>query len=316
MAVQIIPEGRLVYGMQLPVQAQSKMFAAPWEADSGPDELVRMAQRADEAGFFYIAVCDHVAIPRSLAPAMGTTWYDTIATLSFLAGVTSRVHLLSHVFVLAYRHPLVSAKSFATLDALSKGRAIVGVGAGHVADEFAALGADFRRRGELLDEAIDVLAAGLTDEFPNVDGPTWPVHDVGIAPRPVREPRPPIWIGGSSRPAIRRAATRGDGWLPQGTPRRDMPGQIAFLLEHRKTVRGDDPIDLGTITEFLYVGTPSWDVAAGTVRGKPEEIASSLREFAAMGVNHLQVRFQSRTCDELLDQMAAFGAEVAPLLNT
>jgi hypothetical protein len=95
-----------------------------------------------------------------------------------------------------------------------------------------------------------------------------------------------------------------------------MPEQIAYLLEHRKSVRGDDPIDIGTITEFLYVGAPSWDVAKGTVHGKPDEIAASLREFGAMGVNHLQVRFQSRTCDELLDQMEAFGAEVAPLLNS
>src|ERR1700736_3144334 len=151
--MNIVPDGQVVYGMQLPVQAQSEMFVADWERTSGPDELIAMAAKADEMGFFYIAVCDHIAIPRRLAPAMGTTWYDTIATLGFLAALTTRVRLLSHVWVAAYRHPLASAKAFATLDHLSGGRVIVGVGAGHVAGEFTNLGVAFERRGRLLDEA-------------------------------------------------------------------------------------------------------------------------------------------------------------------
>ena len=219
---QVVPAGQLAYGMQLPIQAQSRMFVADWELVAGPTELVRIAQKADETGFLYVAVCDHVAIPERLAGAMGTVWYDTIATLGFLAGVTSRVRLLSHVLVLAYRHPLVIAKSLATLDALSNGRLIVGVGAGHVAEEFGALGLDFARRGALLDEAMDAVAAALTDEFPGVDGQTWTFAGGGVAPRPVQQPRPPMWVGGSSPAALRRAAERGDGWLPQGTPRKDM----------------------------------------------------------------------------------------------
>src|SRR5436190_18799549 len=114
--------------MQLPIQAQSELFVADWERTSGPDEIVRVARAADAAGFFYVAVCDHIAVPTRLAPAMGTTWYDTIATLGMLAGVTERVRLLSHVWVAGFRHPMPSAKSLATLDHLSKGRLIVGVG--------------------------------------------------------------------------------------------------------------------------------------------------------------------------------------------
>src|SRR5437867_6465655 len=132
----ILEPGRLVYGMQLPVQAQSTYFVEPWEREAGADELAAVAAACDESGFFYVAVCDHVAVPRDRADAMGTTWYDPIATLSWLAARTERVRLLSHVYVLPYRHPLVSAKAFATLDALSGGRAIAGVGAGHVAAEF------------------------------------------------------------------------------------------------------------------------------------------------------------------------------------
>ena len=239
---------------------------------------------------------------------MGTHWSDTVATLGFLAGVTARVRLLSHVYVLAYRHPLVAAKAFATLDHLSGGRVVVGVGAGHVAEEFEVMGLDFADRGGLLDDAIDVLAAALSQEFPDVDTATWKVHDVGVRPRPVQRPRPPIWVGGSSLPALRRAAARGDGWLPQGTPRREMPEQIAYLLEHRRRLRGGDPIELGAISEFLYVGKPSWDVGRHVVSGPIEQLK-------AMGVSHVQVRFKARSCDELLEQMHTFGTDVGPLLG-
>jgi probable F420-dependent oxidoreductase len=312
----IVPEGQVVYGLQLPVQAQSNTFVAEWERSCGPDELIAMARKADDAGYFYVAVCDHVSIPSRLAPAMGTVWYDTIATLGLLAGVTSRVRLLSHVWVAAYRHPLLSAKSFATLDHLSKGRVIVGLGAGHVPEEFDTLGVDFHRRGPLLDEAIDALDVALREEYPTFSGPTWKFSDGGAGPRPVQQPRPPIWVGGSSPAAIRRAATKSEGWLPQGTPRADMPAQIADLLRHREAAgRSAEPIDIGTVTEMIYVGQPTWDVGKATLTGDPAGIAESLNEYAAMGVNHLQVRFKARSLDEQLDQMEAFGTAVGPLLK-
>ena len=313
--MKLIPEGQLVYGMQLPIQAQSTMFVEDWEKGAGGPELAEIAKKADETGFFYVAVCDHVAVPRRLAPAMGTTWYDTIATLGFLAAVTKRVRLLSHVWVAAYRHPLQSAKSFTTLDHLSEGRVIVGVGAGHVPEEFAELGVDFARRGRLLDEAIDALDVALRDEFPSFTGPTWRASDGGIGPRAVQSPRPPMWVGGSSPAALRRAGERGDGWLPQGTPRKHMAEQVRAVLDHRERAGRTDGIDIGTVCEFLYVGVPGWDVGRGVITGKPEEVAASLREFGAMGVDHLQVRFKSRSLRELLDQMESFGADVAPLLN-
>jgi probable F420-dependent oxidoreductase len=313
--MKIVPEGRVVYGMQLPIQAQSTMFVEEWEKGAGGPELAAIARKADETGFFYVAVCDHVAVPRRLAEAMGTTWYDTIATLGYLAAVTTRVRLLSHVWMAGYRHPLQSAKSFTTLDRLSEGRVILGVGAGHVPEEFAALGVDFARRGRLLDEAIDALDVALRDEFPSFTGPTWQAADGGIGPRPVQTPRPPIWVGGSSPAALRRAGERGDGWLPQGTPRKHMAAQIADVLGHHERAGREDGIDIGTVCEFLYVGSPTWDVGRGVISGKPDEIAGSLREFGAMGVNHLQVRFKSRTLAELLDQMDRFGSDVAPLLN-
>jgi probable F420-dependent oxidoreductase len=305
-SVRVVPDGRLVYGIQLPTVALSAMVAAPWEHDAGVPELVKAAQAADRAGFFYVGVCDHVAIPRAYAEAMSTTWFNPIATLGFLAAQTDHVRLLTNVFVAPYRHPLDTAKAFATLDHLSGGRVILGVGAGHVQGEFEALGVPFADRGRLLDEAIDGIVAAWSDEF---------VGDVGQRPRPVQQPRPPVWVGGSAKPALRRAAQRGDGWIPQGTPRAQMPEQLDYLRAHRDETRPGAGLDLGVITEYHYVGEPGWDVPEPTIAGPPEKVAESMRELGAMGVNHLQIRLRSRSIDELCDQMDAFGRDVGPLLD-
>src|SRR5436305_10823604 len=122
----IVPAGQVVFGIQLPVQAQSRYFVEPWELEAGPADVARVAKAADASGFFYVAVCDHVAIPDDLAPRMGAVWWDTIATLSWVAAQTTQTRLLSSVFNLSYRHPLVAAKSFATLDLISSGRTIIG----------------------------------------------------------------------------------------------------------------------------------------------------------------------------------------------
>ena len=314
-AVQIIPKGKLVYGMQMPVTAQSTVFAAPWEASAGTEEILKIAQACDANGFFYLAVSDHVCVPREQAKAMSTVWYDTIATLGFLAAATQRVRLLSYVYVAPYRHPLMTAKAFATLDALSGGRIILGIGAGHLKGEFETLGIDFTRRGKLLDESIDAIAKALTDEYPEHDGSTWKIHGVGQRPRPLQQPRPPIWVGGSTKPALRRAAERGDGWLPQGVPEIGMPAAIDYIRTHRAKVRGDAPIEIGMNAPWMYVGTPSFEVPPNTRTGSGEALAVPLCEMKTLGVSHCGVRFRSRSCDELVDQIAAFGSEVAPLLN-
>jgi probable F420-dependent oxidoreductase len=314
-AVQIVPPGRLVYGLQLPVAAQSTLFAAPWEAGAGTAEIRRIAEACDRSGFFYLAVSDHICVPRAQAAAMSTVWYDPVATLGFLAAATRSVHLLSYVYVAPYRHPLATAKAFATLDALSGGRVILGVGAGHLQGEFTALGVDFGQRGALLDEAIDVIAAALTDEYPEHHGARWSVHGVGQRPRPVQRPRPPIWVGGSTKAALRRAAERGDGWLPQGVPEMGMAAAVAYLRAHRRRTRGEVPIEIGMNSPWLYVGRPAFDLGANALSGAAEAIAAALRQRQALGVSHMGVRFRSRTCDELVEQIEAFGREVGPLLN-
>jgi alkanesulfonate monooxygenase SsuD/methylene tetrahydromethanopterin reductase-like flavin-dependent oxidoreductase (luciferase family) len=300
-----IPAGTRVYGIQLPIQSKSKTFVADWELSATPTDLARVTRAAEDAGFFYVAVCDHIAIPESLASTMGTYWQDCIATLSWLAAQTERTALLSHAYVLPYRDPLVAAKEFSTLDYLSDGRAIVGIGAGHVEAEFNALGVDHARRGKLVEEKLPVLIEALEHEF---------VNGLGAQPRPVQTPRPPVWIAGSSPAAIRRAATFGDGWLPQGPSNAEMVAKLQAQREEHG--RADRPMMIGHITPFLYVGNPSWDVGDDTLSGAPGDIAERILADTADGVNQLQVRFKSRSCEEQCDQMAAFGAEVAPILAT
>lgn len=303
----------VAFGIQLPIQSQSTLFVQPWEPAAGAIELVQVTQACEAAGFEYVAVCDHVAVPAAQAEAMSTSWWDTIATLSYLAAVTERVRLLSHVYVLPYRHPLVVAKAWATLDALSGGRAILGVGAGHVEGEFDALEVPFAERGRLLDEAIDAVRAAFADEFPSHQGARWRFEGVGQRPRPVQATLP-IWVGGSSRAAMRRAAERGDGWLPQGPPEGGMAAGIEFIRAHRAATRGDDPIVLGALSGPLHVGEPTWETPR-CVRGPADKIAAYLRTYADLGVDQIQVGFVSRSADELCDQIAAFAANVAPVVN-
>jgi probable F420-dependent oxidoreductase len=314
-AVSIIPAGKFVYGMQLPVVAQSTAFAAPWEAGAGTAEILRIAQACDRNGFFYLAVSDHICVTREAAAAMSTVWYDNIATLGFLAAATRNVRLLSYVFVAPYRHPLVTAKAFMTLDALSGGRVILGVGAGHLRGEFETLGVDFGKRGRLLDEAIDAVVKAFVDEYPEHDGPTWKFRDRGLKPRPVQKPRPPVWVGGSTPGALRRAARRGDGWLPQGVPEMGMEKAVAYIREERERSRGGEPIELGMNSPWLYIGTPAFDLGANSFSGSPDAIAAELRQRKELGVSHIGVRFRSRSCDELIEQIERFGTDVGPLLN-
>lgn len=311
----LVPADSVGFGIQLPIQSQSTIYVEEWEKSAGPAELAAVARQAEESGFLYVAVCDHTTIPRRLADAMSTTWYDTTATLGWLAGVTSRIRLLSHVYIAALRHPLRAAKEFATLDVLSGGRLVIGVGAGHVPEEFGMMGVAFEHRGRLLDEAIDGIAAALVEEFPALPGPAWPAQDLGISPRPVQQPRPPIWVGGSSMPALRRVAARADGWLPQTPKRSDMAVLVPKLKAMREELHPGTPLAIGALAGPVYVGKASWELPRGTVAGGAAEIAESLREWKAMGVSHIQLRFPSRSVAELCEQIAAFGGEVEPLLR-
>jgi probable F420-dependent oxidoreductase len=311
----IVPPGRVIYGTQLPIQTLTATTRVPWELEAGVDDLVAVAQQAETTGHSFVGVCDHIAIPdNDYAAHMTTTWYDTVATLGFLAAQTHAIRLLSVVWIAAYRHPLQTAKSFATLDHLSGGRVIFGVGAGHVEAEFEALGVDFHSRGRRLDEAIDAVRATFGTDYASFQGRYSSFTRVGIGPQPVHGDLP-VWIGGSGPAAWRRVGRRGDGYIPMGNPIEQFPEIMSTIaLAAEEAGRGDQSFDIGYMSG-IYVGDLPFDPARPTLAGKPDEIAESLRRATAAGANVLHVRFANRSRSELLDQMEAFGRDVAPLVT-
>ncbi len=309
----IIAPGEVAWGLQLPVQSQSRIYVQPWESAAGPDELLAVAQAADRAGALYLGVCDHIVIPSPADDKMSTVWYDTIATLSWLGAQTRRVNLLSHVYVIPYRHPLAIAKSFTTLDRLTNGRAILGAGAGHLEPEFEALGVDFDSRGPQMDTALPVIRDAFQNSYVTT-GEAGAERSLGMSPRPVRPGGPPIWVGGSSRVAIRRAALMADGWLPQGPPRIGMSRALEIIRSERSAAGLPEQFDVGITGGPVFVGQPTFDVGEYALAGSPEQIAERLRRYVAKGINQIQLQFMGVDAAQTCEQIELFGSEVAPLL--
>jgi probable F420-dependent oxidoreductase len=313
--MSIVPEGKLIWGLQLPIQSLTESKREEWELGGTVHDMVNVAQAVEAAGGAFVGVCDHIAIPdNDYARHMSSQWFDPIATLAYVAAMTTSVRLLSIVFIAPYRHPLLSAKQFMTLDHLSGGRTIVGVGAGHVEAEFEALGLDFASRGERLNECIDAMRDAFANEHTQYTGKYFDYKDMKLAPRPAQQPMP-IWVGGSKKPALRRVAERGDGWIPQGTPRHQMQELIDYIRAHRDKVRPGAPIDFGWLPEWIYIGERFFEPTARHITGSPEEIAESLRYAKTLGCNTLHLSFRSRSAEEYCDQIAAFARDVWPLLG-
>src|SRR5436305_1063503 len=171
--------------------------------------VAEISRAAEASGFAAVFVTDHPAPPARWVRGGGHVTTDPLVTLGFVAAATSTLRLQTNLFVPAYRHPLVDAKAVATLDLLSGGRLILGVGAGYLEPEFAALDADFEHRNDVLDDALRTMQAAWSRD--DVDG-------VATTPAPAQRSGPPVWIGGNSKRAIRRAVELGRGWVPMPSP--------------------------------------------------------------------------------------------------
>ena len=182
------------------------------------DSLRAWAALVEDAGFDFLMVGDHVAATPDVTAAYPGPFWEPLTLLGYLAGVTRRVELGTTVLVVPYRDPLLTARSLAGLDQLSDGRLIVGVGVGWARSEFAALGIDPGRRGEITDEYLGALLALWSDDVVSVAGRHVAFTDVDTRPRPLRRPHPPLWIGGNGDAARRRAVRWGQAWHPLRVP--------------------------------------------------------------------------------------------------
>lgn len=179
--------------------------------------IMELALAAERAGYSACHVTDHPAPDGKWLDRGGHHALDPFVALAFAAAATTDIKLLTNVLILGYRNPFLAAKSIQSLDVLSGGRLIVGTGAGYSKPEFAALGVDFEERNELLDEAIEVVKAVAGGEDTPFDGRHFSARGVRHSPRTVAQPHPPIWVGGNSTRAIRRAVSSCQGWAPFGT---------------------------------------------------------------------------------------------------
>jgi probable F420-dependent oxidoreductase len=186
---------------------------APWERSAGIEELTQIAVAADRLGYLSLTCSEHVAVPPSAESGRGLTFWDPLALYGYLAARTKRIRFATYILVLGFHHPLAIAKRYGTLDAVSGGRLILGLGVGNLKDEFDMLGAPFEDRGDRADDAIRALRASLSKPNPVYEGKYYSFSDMVVIPHAV-QPKVPIWIGGSTRRSLRRAVELGDAWAP------------------------------------------------------------------------------------------------------
>lgn len=202
-----------------------------WEAEATHDDILRVAQKADELGYDWLTVPEHIVMPQEMAGTMGARYPEALAAAAVLAGATKRIKILTYVLVLPYRDPLILAKQVATLDFLSGGRIALGTAAGHMEREFQLLKVPFNERGALTDEYIRAMKELWTSEEPSFKGRYVQFENILFEPKPAQKPHPPILIGGNSRPSMRRAANLGDGWLPWLITREQLPACLSYIYE-------------------------------------------------------------------------------------
>jgi probable F420-dependent oxidoreductase len=285
---------------------------------AGADAIAELAAAAEAAGFDAVFVTDHPVPADPWLATGGHHTLDPFVALSFAAAATSRIRLQTNLLILAYRNPFLSAKSIASLDALSGGRMIVGVGAGYLAGEFAALGVDFEERNDLTDEAITTMRAAWSGGSVAITGRHFDAPGNTMLPRPAQAGGPPIWIGGNSRRAIRRAVELADGWMPMPSPagseRRlktpaitsldDFAERLGYAREHAASVGRTAPLEV----VFMPMGLDMF-TRAGV---RPGAVVEGIEQLADAGATYVTMMVPGDTRREFLDQIAMFAGEIIP----
>ena len=313
------------YGFTLPGRGQL----------ATPERLGIIARKGEELGFDALLTGDHILVPKNIKSVYPYTEggefpgspsgesMEQITLLSYIAGQTSKIRLVTSVLIVPHRNPLIAAKSLATLDVLSGGRLVVGVGVGWMREEFQALGLPpFEERGAVTDEYIRAFKVLWTEDDPSFEGKYISFDDISFLPKPVQKPHPPIWVGGESRPALRRTAELADGWyplgsnptFPMGTPEQLKAG-LDRLAEYARRF-GRDPSEIETIYRTHQFELKTKPDGAGRLPfvGDAEQIAGDIRRYQDMGVSTMIWDFlrQTEDLDRMLGLMEDFATKVWP----
>ncbi|WP_068181145.1 LLM class F420-dependent oxidoreductase [Mycobacterium sp. UM_CSW] len=262
--------------------------SSEWTRDASIEDLAQIAEAADRLGYHHLTCSEHIALPAAERSRRGARYWDPLATLGYLAARTRRIRLATHVLVLGYHHPLEIAKRYGTLDKVSNGRLILGVGVGSLKEEFELLGAPFDDRGPRGDDALRALRASLSVPEPAYHGEFYSFGGMVVDPCAVQE-RVPIWIGGRTLRSLRRAATLADGWAPFNVS----PQQVREWLGRFDLPPG-----------FEVVLPPS---APLDPINEPERTRDVLGELGAHGATIVSAIFKDASLQQYLDNLAALA---------
>jgi probable F420-dependent oxidoreductase len=297
-----------------------------------PDNLAIIARRAEELGYYMVLFGDHIVVPRHITSTYPYTAdgafpgsasgeaLEQLTVLAFLAGQTHTLRLVTSVLIVPHRSPLVAAKALATLDVLSKGRLIVGIGVGWMREEFEALGLPpFADRGAVTDEYLRAFKELWTSDNPTFEGQYCRFANIDFLPKPVQKPHPPIWVGGESQRALRRTATLANAQFPMGTPAQLARGIERLAANARQADRNPAELDIIYRTHD-YALHSNGHAAAGSAShrhpfvGTAAEIALDIRQYEELGVGYLVLDFArlSRTLDDMLQHIEAMATQVWP----
>lgn len=284
-----------------------------------PEAVVEISQLVERLGFNAGNVTDHPCPTARWRDSGGHDAQDPFVMLSFVAAATTTLRLQTGILVLPYRNPLITARAASTLDVFSKGRLTLGLGAGYLKGEYFALGADFERRNELMDEYIQAMKLAWTGEEFNFEGSGYSARGSRVRPKPVQTPHPPLLVGGNSKRAIRRAVELADGWNPfftgnvstDTTRTKSMAGKddliegIQYLREHSEKIGRETP-PVVFLASIMQPGE-KWE---------PQAVLDRLGQYKALGVVGAAASFEGRTRAEWCDKAEQFASEVLSKADT
>ena len=283
--------------------------------------IVETACKAEELGFDALFVNDHVIVDDSPRSASWRNVYDPLMVLSYVAARTSKVKLGTSVLIIPYRNPIVTAKMFATLDQMSEGRAIAGIGAGWSEAEYDALGEPFRQRGARTNEYLRLWKTCWEPGPTTFHGRFFSFDNMHVNPKPVQQPHPPIWIGGSSHASLRRAARFAQVWQPTPTALSDLISNQAYLRDVCAEIEREDAPRTRMSFRANFSSITGSSSAGGdrpTGQGSPEQVASDMKRYRQeAGLEEFQINFNGcGSLQQLLDSMDLLVQEVIPRVDS
>jgi probable F420-dependent oxidoreductase len=300
---------------------------------SAPHSFTRIAQEGEALGYDYLTVTDHVVLPDMSVPGYPysesgefmsntpTERHEQLTATAFIAAKTSRIRLVLAVLVVPHRPAVLAAKMLSTIDVLSEGRLVVGIGAGWLKAEFdAVVTTPFAERGAVTDEYLEAFRALWTQDHARFSGRYTRFSDLIFQPRPVQQPHPPIWVGGESGPSLRRAARFGDAWYPIGSNNNHLldtlPRLAAGITRLRKLTAeaGRNPAGVSVVYRVKRYGDAVSPVASDGERrlfsGSVADIVADLQRLRDLGVTAIDVEVEGHDSDATIANMRTFKESI------